>query len=105
MKARMKALSVLVPIQTPEEVGQHFHEDKARNLAVIKAANIKLDYGAIAAALALPVVPMAAPASAQKLGGTTIARNGSRAEYRSPLMPYPVEDLHLLFLRQRDWRI
>ena len=41
MKARMKALSVLVPIQTPEEVGQHFHEDKARNLAVIKAANIK----------------------------------------------------------------
>jgi tripartite-type tricarboxylate transporter receptor subunit TctC len=43
MKARMKSLSVLVPIQTPEEVGQYFHEDKARNLKVIKAANIKLD--------------------------------------------------------------
>lgn len=43
MKARMKALSVLIPIQTPEEVGQYFHEDTARNLAVIKAANIKLD--------------------------------------------------------------
>lgn len=43
MKARMRALSVAVPVQTPEELGRHLVEDISRNLEVIKAANIKLD--------------------------------------------------------------
>ena len=43
MGARMRQLSVLVPYQTPEEMGKFLVEDIAANLAVIKAANIKLD--------------------------------------------------------------
>ena len=43
MKARMRQLSVLVPYQTPEEMGKFLIDDFAANLAVIKAANIKLE--------------------------------------------------------------
>ena len=43
MKARMRALSVAVPVQTPDELGRHLVADIQRNLEVIKAANIKLD--------------------------------------------------------------
>lgn len=43
MKARMRALSVAVPIQTPEELGRHLLEDIKLNLEVIKAANVKIE--------------------------------------------------------------
>ena len=43
MKARMRQISVLVPYQTPEEMGKFLIDDFAANLAVIKAANIKID--------------------------------------------------------------
>ena len=43
MKARMRALSVVVPIQTPQEMGRFLVEDIKANLEVIKAANVKLD--------------------------------------------------------------
>lgn len=43
MKARMRQLSVLVPYQTPQEMGKFLVDDIAANLAVIKAANIKID--------------------------------------------------------------
>jgi tripartite-type tricarboxylate transporter receptor subunit TctC len=43
MKAKMRAISVAVPAQTPEQLGRHLKEDIARNLEVIKAANIKID--------------------------------------------------------------
>ncbi len=43
MKARMRAISVVVPRQTPEEMGQFLLEDTKRNSEVIKAANIKLE--------------------------------------------------------------
>ncbi len=43
MKAKMRQLSVLVPYQTPEEMGRFLVDDFAANLAVIKAANIKID--------------------------------------------------------------
>jgi tripartite-type tricarboxylate transporter receptor subunit TctC len=43
MKARMRAISVSVPVQTPDELGRHLVEDIARNLEVIKAANVKLE--------------------------------------------------------------
>lgn len=43
MKARMRALSVIVPIQTPEEMGRFLIEDIKTNLEVNKAANVKLD--------------------------------------------------------------
>ncbi len=43
MKARMLAISVIVPEQTPEEMRSFLVEDTARNAAVIKAANVKLD--------------------------------------------------------------
>jgi tripartite-type tricarboxylate transporter receptor subunit TctC len=43
MKAKMRAISVAVPIQSPEELGRHLVEDLKRNLEVIKAANIKID--------------------------------------------------------------
>jgi tripartite-type tricarboxylate transporter receptor subunit TctC len=43
MKARMRQISVEVPLQTPSEVTQFLLEDTARNAAVIKAAGIKLD--------------------------------------------------------------
>ncbi len=43
MKARMRAISVSVPYQTPEQLGKFLVDDIAANLAVIKAANIKID--------------------------------------------------------------
>lgn len=43
MKAKMRAISVAVPAQTPEQLGQHLKDDIDRNLEVIKAANIKID--------------------------------------------------------------
>jgi tripartite-type tricarboxylate transporter receptor subunit TctC len=43
MIARMRAINVIVPIQTPEEIGKFLVEDTARNAEVIKAANIKLE--------------------------------------------------------------
>ena len=43
MKARMRSISVMVPIQTPEEMGRFLLEDTKRNGDLIKAANIKLE--------------------------------------------------------------
>ncbi len=43
MKAKMRAISVVVPLQTPEALGRHLVEDIKLNLEVIKAANIKID--------------------------------------------------------------
>lgn len=43
MKARMRQISVLVPYQTPEAMGKFLLDDFAANLAVINAANIKLE--------------------------------------------------------------
>lgn len=43
MKARMRALSVTLPVQTPEELARHLEEDLARNGEVIRIANIKLE--------------------------------------------------------------
>ena len=43
MKAKMRAISVVVPLQSPEALGRHLVEDIKLNLEVIKAANIKID--------------------------------------------------------------
>ncbi len=43
MKAKMAAINVVVPLQTPEEMAQFRDEDTKRNAEVIKAANIKLE--------------------------------------------------------------
>jgi tripartite-type tricarboxylate transporter receptor subunit TctC len=43
MKARMRSINVVVPIQTPEEMAKYLIEDTARNAEVIKVANIKLE--------------------------------------------------------------
>ena len=43
MKARMAAINVVVPIQTPEEMTQYLVADTKRNAELIKAANIKLE--------------------------------------------------------------
>jgi tripartite-type tricarboxylate transporter receptor subunit TctC len=43
MKARMRAINVIVPLQTPEEMAKHLVEDTGRNAEVIKAADIKLE--------------------------------------------------------------
>lgn len=43
LKAKMRAIGVSVPTQTPEELGQHLADDLKANLEVIKAANIKLE--------------------------------------------------------------
>ena len=43
MTARMRALSVVVPVQSPEELGQHLIADIKLNLEVIKAADIKIE--------------------------------------------------------------
>jgi tripartite-type tricarboxylate transporter receptor subunit TctC len=43
MKARMRSINVIVPIQTPEDMTKHLVEDLGRNGEVIKAANIKLE--------------------------------------------------------------
>ena len=43
MKTKMRAISVSLPTQTPEELGRHLLDDIKANLEVIKAANIKID--------------------------------------------------------------
>jgi tripartite-type tricarboxylate transporter receptor subunit TctC len=43
LKAKMRAIGVSVPIQTPAELAKHLANDLKANLEVIKAANIKLD--------------------------------------------------------------
>ncbi len=43
LKAKMRAIGVSVPIQTPDELAKHLASDLKANLEVIKAANIKLD--------------------------------------------------------------
>lgn len=43
MIAKMRAINVIVPPQTPEEVRAHLVEDTKRNAELIKMANIKLE--------------------------------------------------------------
>jgi putative tricarboxylic transport membrane protein len=43
MKARMREINVVVPLQSPEEVAGFLREDSKRNADIIKAANIKLE--------------------------------------------------------------
>jgi tripartite-type tricarboxylate transporter receptor subunit TctC len=43
MKAKMRAIGVAIPTQTPEELGKHLADDIKVNLEVIKAANIKVN--------------------------------------------------------------
>jgi tripartite-type tricarboxylate transporter receptor subunit TctC len=43
MKARMRALNVVVPPQSPEEMAQLLAQDTASNAEIIKAADIKLE--------------------------------------------------------------
>ena len=43
MKAKMAAVNVIVPLQTPEQMTEYLKEDMRRNLEVIKATNIKVD--------------------------------------------------------------
>ena len=43
MKARMRSINVIVPVQTPEEMMRYLAEDSSANTALIKAANIKLE--------------------------------------------------------------
>jgi tripartite-type tricarboxylate transporter receptor subunit TctC len=41
--AKMRAINVIVPLQTPEEIRTHMVEDTKRNAELIKTANIKLE--------------------------------------------------------------
>lgn len=43
MIARMRAINVVVPPQTPEDMAKYLLEDTARNAELIKTANIKLE--------------------------------------------------------------
>ena len=43
MTARMREINVVVPLETPEEVAAYREKDTAANLALIKAAGIKLE--------------------------------------------------------------
>ena len=43
MKARLRTINVVAPLQTPDEVAAYLAEDIKRNAEVIKAANIKLE--------------------------------------------------------------
>ena len=43
MIARMRAINVVVPPQTPEDMAKYLVEDTARNAELIKTANIKLE--------------------------------------------------------------
>ena len=43
MIAKMRAINVIVPPQTPEEIRAYIAEDTKRNAELIKAANIKLE--------------------------------------------------------------
>ena len=42
-RARLFAMNVAVPPQTPEEMGQHFAEDSKRCADLIKLTNIKVE--------------------------------------------------------------
>jgi tripartite-type tricarboxylate transporter receptor subunit TctC len=42
-KAKMLAISIVVPTQTPDEMVRFAAEDTGRNAEIIKAANVKLD--------------------------------------------------------------
>ena len=43
MKAKMRAVNAVVPLQTPEEMAKHLAEDIKANAELIKAANIKIE--------------------------------------------------------------
>ena len=43
MKAKMRSINVIVPLQSPEEMSKRLEEDTKLNSEVIKAANIKLE--------------------------------------------------------------
>jgi tripartite-type tricarboxylate transporter receptor subunit TctC len=43
MKARLLALNVACPLQTPEEMGRHLHEDTKRVAELIRQTNLKLE--------------------------------------------------------------
>ena len=43
MKARMRAINVVVPLQTPEQLGQHLVADIKATDELIRNANIKLE--------------------------------------------------------------
>ena len=43
MKAKMRAVNAVVPLQTPEEMAKHLVEDIKANAELIKAANIKIE--------------------------------------------------------------
>jgi tripartite-type tricarboxylate transporter receptor subunit TctC len=43
MKSRMRAINVVVPLQTPEQMSKRLEDDTKLNGEVIKAANIKLE--------------------------------------------------------------
>ena len=43
MKAKMRSINVVVPIQSPEEIAKRLEDDTKANAEVIKAANIKLE--------------------------------------------------------------
>jgi tripartite-type tricarboxylate transporter receptor subunit TctC len=43
MRARLLAINVTCPVQTPEEVGQQLAEDSQRNAELIKLTNLKIE--------------------------------------------------------------
>ena len=43
MKAKMRAVNAVVPLQTPEEMAKHLVEDIKANADLINAANIKIE--------------------------------------------------------------
>jgi tripartite-type tricarboxylate transporter receptor subunit TctC len=43
MKARMREINVIVPLQSPEDMAKYLAEDSARNADLVKAANVKLE--------------------------------------------------------------
>jgi len=43
MKARMREINVVVPLQTPEQLAQHLATDSAANAELVRAASIKLE--------------------------------------------------------------
>jgi tripartite-type tricarboxylate transporter receptor subunit TctC len=43
MKARLFAMNVAIPIQTPQEMGRHLAEDTGRVAELIKITNLKLE--------------------------------------------------------------
>jgi tripartite-type tricarboxylate transporter receptor subunit TctC len=43
MKARLLAINVACPVQTPEEMGRHLAEDTKRNAELVKLTNLKIE--------------------------------------------------------------